>query len=65
MSLYDSLDHIVQIDLSHDAPAEARGRYGNLVNPRGMKANMQGKPLETRPGFREAKIAITEVQRQS
>ena len=27
--------------------------------------NVQGMSLEKRPGFREAKIAITEVQRQS
>ena len=59
------LDHIVQIDISHDAPAETKGRYCNLVNLRGIEENMQGMPLEKRPGFREAKIAITEVQRQS
>ena len=28
------LDHTVQIDISHDAPAEQRGRYSNSVNLR-------------------------------
>ena len=58
------LDHIVQIDISHDAPAEQRGRYSNLVNRRGIEANMQGMPFIKRPVYKEAKIAITEVQHQ-
>ena len=31
------LDHIVQIDISHEAPAEQRCRYSNLVYLRGME----------------------------
>ena len=34
------LDHIVQIDISHEAPAEQRGRYSNLVYLRGMEENL-------------------------
>ena len=34
------LDHIEQIDISHDAPAEQRGRYSNLANLRGIEENM-------------------------
>ena len=33
------LDHIVQIDTSHEAPAEKRGRYNNLVYLRGIEKN--------------------------
>ena len=65
MSFLRHLDHIVQIDISHDAPAEQRGRYSHSVKLRGIEENMQGMPLEKRPGFRAAKIAITEIQRQS
>ena len=44
------LDRIVQIDISHDAPAEQRGRCINLVTLRGIEENMQGMPLIQRPG---------------
>ena len=39
------LDHIVQSDISHESLAEQRGRYSNLVNPRGTEEDMQGMPL--------------------
>ena len=59
------LDHIVQIDISHEAPAEQRGRYNNPAYLRGMEESLQGMPLIRRPGYQKAKWAITEVQRQS
>ena len=55
------LDHIVQIDITHDAPAEHRGRYSNLVNLLGFEETNQGMPLAKRPGYHEAIQAITEV----
>ena len=39
------LDHIVQIDISNEAPAEQRSRYNNLVSLRGFEENLQGMPL--------------------
>ena len=59
-----NLDHIVQIDITHEAPAEQRGRYSNLVNLHGKEETNQGMPLAKRPGYHEAILAITEVQRQ-
>ena len=49
------LDHIVQIDISHEAPAEQRGRNNNLVYLRGREESLQGMPLIARPGYQEAK----------
>ena len=54
-----------QIDISHEAHAEQRGRYNNLVCPRGIEENLQGMPSTKRPGYHEAILAITEAQRQS
>ena len=59
------LEHIVQIDISHEAPAEQRGRYNNLVHLRGIQESLQGMPLIKWPGYHEAKLAITEVWWQS
>ena len=39
------LEHIVQIGISHEAPAEQRGRFHNLVHPRGKEESLQGMPL--------------------
>ena len=49
------LDHIAQIDTSHEAPAEQRGRNNNLVFLRGIEESLQGMPLIKRPGYQEAK----------
>ena len=59
------LDHIVQIDISHEAPAEERCRYNNLVYLRGIGEDLQGPPLIKRPGYQEAKCALAEIQKQS
>ena len=36
-----------------------------VVNLRGIDENLQGMPLMKRPGYHEAILALTEVQRQS
>ena len=59
------LEQIVQIDISHEALAEQRGRYNNLVHPRGFEESLQGMPLIKWPGYQEAKLATTEVWWQS
>ena len=59
------LDHIAQIDISHTASHEQRGRYHNLIYLRGMDEDRQAPPLSTRSGYQEAKTALVEMQRQS
>ena len=59
------LDHIAQIDISHTASQEQRGRCHNLIYPRGMDEDRQAPPLSTRPGYHEAKTALVEMQKQS
>ena len=55
------LEYIVQIDISHEAPAEQRGRFHNLIHLRGFEESLQGMPLIKWPGYHETKLAITEV----
>ena len=59
------LDYVVQIDISHEAPAEQRRRYNNLVYLCAFEDNLQGMPLIKWPGYREAVSAITDFKRQS
>ena len=59
------LDHIEQIDISHNAPHEQRGRYHNLIYLRSMDEDRQAPPLSTRPGHEEAKTALAELQKRS
>ena len=59
------LDHIAQVDLSHTASHEQRGRYHNLIYLRGVDEDRQAPPLSERPGYNEAKAALVEMQKQS
>ena len=53
------LDHIAQIEISHTASNQKRGRYHNLISLRGMDEDRQAPPLSKRPR------ALVEMQRQS
>ena len=46
MCLYQYLDHIVQINTSHEALAEQRDSFCNLVYLRVIEKNLQGMPLK-------------------
>ena len=59
------LENIAQIDISHEATPEQRGRYHNLIYPRGVGEDRQVSPLSTRPRYQEAMTAKVEMQRQS
>ena len=58
------LDHIAQMDISHAASHEQRGRYHNLMYLRSMDEDTQAPRLSTRPGYREVKTALVEMEKQ-
>ena len=59
------LDHIEQIDISHEATPEQRCRYHHLICVRSVNEDRQAPPSSTRPGYQEAKTALVEMQKQS
>ena len=59
------LDHIAQIDISHNATQEQRIRYHNLVYLRSVDEDRQAPQLGTSLGYCEAKHALVAVQKHS
>ena len=55
------LDHIAQIDYSHNAPHEQRSINLNLIYLRYVDEDRQATPLSRRPRFEEAKTARTTI----
>ena len=59
------LYHIAAIDIPFNDTQEQRGRYSRLLHLRASDDDRQGPPFATRPGNKEAKNLLSEVQRET
>ena len=57
------LDHIVHFNIYHNATQPQRERCVNLLHLRSVDENKQAPPLWQRPGFREAKKELSNLQK--